>query len=274
MELMLDSANLDEIMKIKSLGLLGGLTTNPLIIKRGLEEMNYQGDFYDLVKEILKQTGDKPCFFQTTGFTADEMTERAKRIYRKLKAFGNPHIKVPINSALNEGHNLFDGLETILSLRREGIPTLATAIVTPSQAYLASQVGANYAVLMLRPYDNIIAEKAEIHLGEKGFFNDDSAREALTKKGVKTDDDYISGIGTLRAASKIFSTRNLETKLIIAGIRNPIQFDEAVSEIGVSAVTMPYSIFLSILPHDGTKRFVDQTYSGAPRMYKEFIEND
>lgn len=32
---MLDSANLDEIKTVKSLGLLGGLTTNPLILIHG-----------------------------------------------------------------------------------------------------------------------------------------------------------------------------------------------------------------------------------------------
>tara|TARA_Y100000310_G_scaffold332096_1_gene407007 strand:- start:2741 stop:3562 length:822 start_codon:yes stop_codon:yes gene_type:complete len=273
MELMLDSANLEEIRRIKALGLLGGLTTNPLIIRKGIQEMDYQGDFYTLAKEILKQTGDTPCFFQTTGHTVDEMTERAKRIYGKLREYGNPHIKVPFNPSLDETHNSFAGIETLSNLRKEGIPTLATAIVTPSQAYFASQAGADYAVLMLRPYDNIIAEEAGIELDEREFFDDTSAREVLDKKGIKSN-DYISGIGTLRAASKMFSTRDLETKLIIAGIRNPIQFDEAASENGVSAVTLPYSVFLSILPHEGTRRFVDQTYSGSPKIYKEFIEDD
>lgn len=270
---MLDSANLSEISKIKSVGLLGGLTTNPLIIKRGIKEMNYEGDFYELAKRILEYTEDRPCFFQTTGHTADEMTDRAIRIYEKLKKHGNVNIKVPFDSSLDETQDPFAGLETLINLNKEKIPTLATAIVVPSQAYLASQTGADYAVLMLRPYDNLIAEEADIDLDETGFFDNTSAREALIKKN-KEKNNYISGIGTLEAASKMFSTRNLETKLIIAGIRNPVQFDRAVSESGVSAVTLPYSVFLSILPHEGTKRFVEQTYSESLEIYRGFMEND
>src|SRR3989344_4542756 len=101
MELMLDSANLEEIKKIKSSGLLGGLTTNPLIIKRGLQEMNYNGNFYDLAKKILDQTGNVPCFFQVTGHTKEEMVDQAKRIYKKLKDYGHPQIKFPFNSSFN-----------------------------------------------------------------------------------------------------------------------------------------------------------------------------
>lgn len=36
MEFMLDSTNLEEIKEVKDLGLLGRLTTNPLIIQKGL----------------------------------------------------------------------------------------------------------------------------------------------------------------------------------------------------------------------------------------------
>jgi len=273
MELMLDSANLNEIKKIKSLGLLGGLTTNPLIIKRGINEMNYSGDFYELAKKMLEYTNDKPCFLQVIGHTSKEMTDNAKRIYEKLSEYGNIHIKIPFNPSIDKNHDPFAGLETLVNLREESIPTLATAIVAPSQAYLASQAGADYAVLMLRPYDNLIAEEIGIELNETGFLDSIPVREILDKKDMEKN-DYLSGLETLEASSKMFSTRNLDTKLIIAGIRNPIQFDKAVSEPGVSAVTLPYSVLLSILPHEGTKRFVEQTYSESPKIYQNFMKNE
>jgi len=274
MELMLDSANLEEIKKIKDLGLLAGLTTNPLIIKRGIEEMSYQGSFYDLAKQILDLTENKPCFFQTTGHSAKDMTERAKRIYSNLHKYGNVYIKVPINPALNDSHDIFAGIETLSTLIKAKIPTLATAIVTPSQAYMAAQVRADYAVLMLRPYDNIIAEELGINLDQTGYFSDESARQAYQTKGIVEASSYISGIGTLKAASKMFESRDLETKLILAGIRNPVQFDSAINEKGVSAITLPYMVFRHLLSHKGTRTFVEQTYEGAPEIYKAFIEND
>ena len=114
---MLDSANLEEIKRIKRIGLLGGLTTNPSIIKRALDEMKYGGRFEELAKEILRYTEKVPCFLQTNGHTAREMTERAKRMFSKLKECGNPHIKVPINPAVLDSHDSFAGIETIQSLQ-------------------------------------------------------------------------------------------------------------------------------------------------------------
>ena len=72
---MLDSANLEEIRLVKELGVLGGVTTNPLIIKRGIKESKYRGKFLDLAKRILELAQDKPVFFQVVGHTVEELEE-------------------------------------------------------------------------------------------------------------------------------------------------------------------------------------------------------
>jgi len=44
---------------------------------------------------------------------------------------------------------------------------------------------------------------------------------------------------------------------------------------GVSAMTMPYKVFRNLFSHEGTKRFVRDTYqAGNPNsLYGKFLEN-
>ncbi len=158
MDLMLDSANLREIGEVRDLGMLDGLTTNPLIIRRGLQETAYSGNFLDYVLKILKIVGSKPVFFQVTSKTEGEIVASAERLYNKLKDYGNIYIKVPIDTSQNDGDCRYAGFKSIKILSDKNIPVLATAIVTPVQAFLASRAGAKYVALMLRPYDNLVAE--------------------------------------------------------------------------------------------------------------------
>ena len=170
MELMLDSANLNEIKEVKDLGLLDGLTTNPIIIQKGFQKTSYTGDFLDYAKKILELTGDKPAFFQVTSQSESEILADAEQLYQKLKDYGNIHIKVPIDTSPADNESKYEGIRAIRELSKKGIPTLATAIVTPVQAFLASRAGAKYAVLMLRPYDNVIAETQSLKLGKYNIF--------------------------------------------------------------------------------------------------------
>lgn len=275
MELMLDSANLEEIKEVKEIGLLGGLTTNPLIIQRGIQELSYEGGFFDYAKRILELTEDKPCFFQVATQPKEQIVKQATSLYEKLRPYGNVHIKVPINTSLAEEDSIYEGFSAIKELSSRDIPILATAIVTPVQTYLASMAGAKYAVLMLRPYDNIVAEELELgDLGEAGYLNDQRVINEIAKRNKELE-SHLSGEETLKRAGKIFKTRNLETKLLIAGIRNPVQASWVMETEGVSAMTMPYKVFRNLFSHEGTKRFVRDTYQAGSQNtpYGEFLEN-
>jgi transaldolase len=268
---MLDSANIKEIQQIKDLGMLGGLTTNPIIIKRGLNEMGYTGNFSELAKRILEVTEDKPVFFQVVAQKHRELVEQAEHIYKCLKPYGNPYIKIPINTSLVDGDGIYEGVKAIRELKSKCIPTLATAIVTPPQAFIASLAGADYAVLMLRPYDNIIANALKIDLDEEGYLSNDSINKKMNTENLSLPQTfYLSGLDTLKRTSKIFHKNNLTTKLIIAGIRNPVQFS-SVLEKGIDVVTLPYKVFIALFSNEGTRKFVNDTYKEVPESYKKFI---
>ena len=275
MEFMLDSANLNEIKEVKDLGLLDGLTTNPIIIQKGLQETGYTGDFSDYAKRILEITGDKPAFFQVTSQSESEIVADAQILYQKLRPYGNVHIKVPIDTSQTDNDSKYEGFRAIRELSKNGIPTLATAIVTPVQVFLASRAGARYAVLMLRPYDNIIAERLKLEdLGEEGYLDNARVLRELVKKEEGLD-TYLSGMDILERASNIFKNQKLETKLIIAGIRNPIQASTVLEMKEPSAMTLPYKVFISLFSHEGTKRFVKNTYKAGDKdsAYGRFLKN-
>ena len=121
MELMLDSANLKEIQQVKDLGLLDGLTTNPIIINKGIQEIGYQGDFLDYAKRILELTGEKPTFFQVVSPLKKDILLDAERLYQTLKGYGNVHIKVPINTSLKDGDSIYEGFRALMELKKKGL---------------------------------------------------------------------------------------------------------------------------------------------------------
>lgn len=73
MKFFLDTANIDEIKKINSLGLVDGVTTNPTIISK-------EGrDFEEVIKEICSiVTG--PVSAEVIGLTAEEMITEAREL--------------------------------------------------------------------------------------------------------------------------------------------------------------------------------------------------
>lgn len=273
MELMLDSANINEIKEVKNTGLLDGLTTNPVLIGNAIRELNYKGDFIDYAQKILELTEGKPTFFQVISYSKENIVGDAERMYIKLGSKTNVHIKIPISTARNSGEINYDGIKAIRELRERGIPTLATAVVTPTQAFLASKAGADYTVLVLRNYDNVIAEKLNLkEFKQESYLDNNLVFNELKKQG-KTMSTFLSGLDTLDRTHRIFENQDLESKLIIAGIRNPVQVSEVLERRVISAMSLPYTLFNSILNNEGTRKFVEQTYSQAPKIYGDFIED-
>jgi len=274
MELMLDSANLEEIREIKEAGFLEGLTTNPVLINRAIKELNYNGNFITYAQRILELTGNNPTFFQVISYSKKDLVKEAENIYKKLGSKRNVYIKVPISTAKNPEEVNYEGIRAIRELKDKGIPTLATAIVTPVQAFLASKSGADYTVLVLRNYDNIIAEKLDIKdFSQEAYLDKEAVLNGLREKGLDAN-IFLSSMDTLDRTSRIFENQNLESKLIIAGIRNQVQVSEILEKKGISAMSLPYNVFNSILNQEGTRKFVEQTYSGASDRYKDFVKNE
>lgn len=133
MEILLDTANIEEIKKYHEAYDITGVTTNPTIISR--EKTTY----FPLLHEIKKIIGDKQLHIQVTADTWEEMVKEADCV---LKSIGSDvYIKVPTTEV---------GVRAMKELKEKKIRVTATAIYTPQQAMVAASVGADYVA----PYFN------------------------------------------------------------------------------------------------------------------------
>ncbi len=143
MEFFLDTANLDEIQKAQSQGLMDGVTTNPTLLSRE------GGDWRSQAAEICKSV-DGPVSLEVVGDTAEEMIREAE----DLAGFGdNVVIKVPLTS---------EGLIATKALYKKGMKTNVTLVFSPLQALLAAKAGATYVSPFVGRLDGISHDGMEL----------------------------------------------------------------------------------------------------------------
>ncbi len=137
MELWLDTINLNAIKDANEIGILTGVTTNPITLSHA-----------DMLPEAkLAQLLNIQNSYVATQVVANSLNDILKQARQlahldKLRMI----IKIPVNPT---------GLRAIKILSTEGISTLATAVFEPSQVYLASLAGANY----IAPYINQMSKE-------------------------------------------------------------------------------------------------------------------
>ncbi|MBQ9079568.1 MAG: fructose-6-phosphate aldolase [Clostridia bacterium] len=134
-ELMLDTANLDELRAGLTAWPIVGVTSNPSILKK---EGNI--DLYARLAEIKALCGDgKSLHVQVVSNTTEDIIKEALCILDRLGR--DIYIKIPVSAA---------GLPAIKQLAADGVLITATAIYSTFQGMLATLAGAKY----LAPYYN------------------------------------------------------------------------------------------------------------------------
>lgn len=125
MKIFLDTANINEIDRINSIGLVDGVTTNPTIIAKEGKP------FKETIQKISEKVGG-PVNAEVTGEFAEEMIAEG----RELSKWGkNIVVKIPMNE---------EGLKAVNVLSKEDIPTNVTLIFSVTQGLLAAKAGATY----------------------------------------------------------------------------------------------------------------------------------
>ena len=133
MEIILDTANLEDIRRYNDIYDITGITSNPTILAKE------KAEFFPLLLEIRSIIGEKQLHVQVTGSTCEEMLKDAEALTGRLGK--DTYIKVPANE---------EGIKTMKVLKSRGNRVTATAIYMPQQAMLAASVGADYVA----PYFN------------------------------------------------------------------------------------------------------------------------
>lgn len=131
MKIYLDTSNIEEIKKFKSMSLIDGVTTNPSIFyKEG------NTDIEKISKKIAEIIYPLPLNIEVLSDVPEEV-ERQAKIFSKWAE--NIVIKIPIIS--ETGVML---TSCINKLEDEGIKTNCTACMSFNQAMLAAKAGASY----------------------------------------------------------------------------------------------------------------------------------
>jgi transaldolase len=136
MKFFIDTANIEEIRKAASWGILDGVTTNPsLVAKEGK-------DFYEALKEICAIVPG-PVSAEVVSTSTEEMIQEGRQLARIAK---NITVKIPCIPA---------GIPAIKALSGEGIKINTTLIFSPTQALISAKVGAAYVSPFVGRLDDI-----------------------------------------------------------------------------------------------------------------------
>ena len=138
MKFFLDSANIDEIKEISSLGLLDGVTTNPSLVAKE----KGQKEFRKIIKDICNIVKG-PVSAEVLSTDFDSMIKEGRKLAKIDK---HVVIKLPMTR---------DGIKATKFLSQKKIPVNVTLIFTPTQALIAAKAGAAYVSPFIGRLDDI-----------------------------------------------------------------------------------------------------------------------
>jgi len=263
MKIFIDTAKLDEIREAISWGIVDGITTNPSLVRKAVEEekrMKNDVNMEDYIGEICKTAGrKKPVSLEVMSHSAEKMVGEAEILYKKFNPVaGNVVIKIPINTFTGEENTDYEGLKTISELSKKGIPVNTTLVMTPEQALVAAKAGAMYVSPFAGRIDDYLREKEGKKSG-KDFQKGDYYPKSGNGKDWK---GIVSGVDCVNKIVEIFRKYDFTTEVIAASIRNARQVRE-VAETGCNIATIPFSVIQAMTKHPKTEEGVKKFYADA-----------
>jgi len=152
MKLFIDTANLEEIKKAHSYGILDGVTTNPTLLSKEKEEPLAQ---LKRICEVVKG----PVSAEVMSLASDEIIHEAKKLAGLAP---NIVIKIPCTVA---------GLKATRELTACAIHTNLTLCFSPTQALLVAKAGATYVSPFVGRLDDIATEGMNLIKDIKQIYN-------------------------------------------------------------------------------------------------------
>jgi len=143
MKIFIDTADVEEIRKAHSWGVVDGVTTNPTLVSKTGRS------FEECIHEIVEIV-DGPISAEVVSMDAEGMVEEAREL---ANIHPNINIKIPI---------IPEGLKAIKILSKEGIKTNATLCFSANQAILVAKAGATYVSPFIGRLDDIGHEGMQI----------------------------------------------------------------------------------------------------------------
>ncbi len=297
MKIFIDTAKLEEIKEANSWGIIDGVTTNPSLIKKAVDSLDKNVSIEEYIEQICREV-EGPVSLEVKSQGAQKMIKEAKKLYDLFNHVNdNVVIKIPVNTAMEDDQENYEGIKAIKILEERGIPTNATLIMSPNQAWLAAKAGAAYVSPFLGRIDDYIRNNMGLKAGkdfDKGSYFDEDLlgriRAEKTKEIIKRDikedigEIYLnegltslsaevkSGVDVVRKIKRIFENYQFKTEIIAASIRNARQVVE-VAEIGAEISTIPFDIITQVIKHyktqEGMKNFTKDIIPEYDALFKK-----
>ncbi|MAR50514.1 MAG: fructose-6-phosphate aldolase [Rhodobacteraceae bacterium] len=136
MKFFIDTAEIDDIIELHSLGIVDGVTTNPSLILKSNRQI------IDVIKAI-SDIVDGPVSAEVVSSKAEDMIAEGLEL---LKIGTNITVKVPLT---------WEGLKACKRLSNEGAMVNVTLCFTVNQAILAAKAGASFISPFVGRLDDI-----------------------------------------------------------------------------------------------------------------------
>ena len=136
MKFFIDTAEIDDIIELNSLGIVDGVTTNPSLILKSNRQI------IDVIKAI-SDIVDGPVSAEVVSSKAEDMIAEGLEL---LKIGTNITVKVPLT---------WEGLKACKRLSNEGAMVNVTLCFTVNQAILAAKAGASFISPFVGRLDDI-----------------------------------------------------------------------------------------------------------------------
>ncbi len=286
MDIFVDTADLDEIKEAESWGILNGVTTNPSLIKKAVDNAEGELSLEDHIIEILR-TVDGPVSLEVTEIEHENMVNEAETLYDRFDDInGNVVIKIPVNTAMGKDEDNFEGVKAIKTLSESGIPVNCTLVMKPNQALMAAKAGAEYVSPFLGRIDDYIRDQMGLTRGDdypKGTYYPSELtemirnfhmRRRISEQGPEqvvykdketmdlfawgNDDGIVSGVDLVWSIKNILDNYSYKTEIIAASIRTARQVRQC-AEIGAEIATIPFDVIEEMMVHyktsEGMKAF-------------------
>ena len=201
MRIILDTANLEDIKYFNTYYPIEGVTTNPTILSRE------GGDVRALLLKIREIIGaDKELHVQVMESEYENILAEARKIVALLGP--NTFVKIPATDV---------GLRATKTLSEEGIGITVTAVLTATQAMLASNAGAAYVAPYVSRLENILAD----------------------------------GVGTVADIAEIFANSGTNTQILAASFKTAKEVLD-VAVVGCHAATVASDVLKKLNAHPTT----------------------
>ncbi|MFL5625274.1 MAG: transaldolase family protein [Ktedonobacteraceae bacterium] len=223
MALYVDSAFLDDIMKVAQTVPLAGVTTNPTILLAARERGQIM-DIDSLVKGLVSSlnTPGGLIFMQPGSMDEKEMSQQAMIHWHAIEQALTPG-HVFVEHAIHKIPMTHTGMRVAKRLKHQNHRVAFTAVTSVAQAYTAAMVGADFVI----PYYNRL-ERAGV-----------DANERITEM------------------AELFHNQHIPTRILAASVKSPT---EAVSALlaGAHDITAGPQVLLDMVSDPQTDEAIEK----------------